>query len=75
VEALRARVGGWVELEFTVTPTGGVRDIQAVGAEPARVFDAAATQALAQWRFKPRVVNGRAVSQRTSVTLRFDVDD
>jgi protein TonB len=75
VEALRARVGGWVELEFTVTPTGGVRDIQVVGAEPARVFDAAATQALAQWRFKPRVVNGRAVSQRTSVTLRFDVDD
>jgi TonB family protein len=73
-EALRAKVGGWVELEFTVTPTGGVRDVQVVGAEPARVFDAAATQALAQWRFKPRVVNGRAVAQRTSVTLRFDVD-
>jgi outer membrane biosynthesis protein TonB len=32
-------------------------------------------QALAQWRFKPRLVNGRAVAQRTSVTLRFDVDD
>ena len=74
-EALRNRIGGWVELEFTVTPTGGVRDVEVVRAEPARVFDAAATQALAQWRFKPRLVNGRAVAQRTNVKLRFDVDD
>jgi TonB family protein len=72
--ALRDGTRGWVEIDFTVTPTGSVRDIQVVDAEPAGVFDSAATQALAKWRFKPRVVNGRAVAQRTSITLRFDVD-
>jgi protein TonB len=74
-QALRNRTRGWVELEFTVTPTGSVSDVQVVGAEPEGVFDAAAAQALAQWRFKPRIVNGRGVAQRTSVTLRFDFDD
>ena len=74
-QALRARTRGWVELEFTVTPTGSVRDVEVVNAEPEGVFDAAATQALIQWRFQPRLVNGRGVAQRTSVTLRFDVGD
>ena len=74
-QALRARTRGWVELEFTVTPTGSVRDVEVVNAEPEGVFDAAATQALTQWRFQPRLVNGRGVAQRTSVTLRFDVGD
>jgi len=31
--------------------------------------------AVAAWKFRPRVVNGQAVAQRTSVTLRFDVED
>jgi protein TonB len=74
-QALRAGTRGWVELEFTITPTGGVRDIQVVGAEPTGVFDDAATAALAQWQFRPRLVNGQLVSQRSSITLRFDVDD
>jgi TonB family protein len=73
-QALRNGTRGWVELEFTITPAGTVRDIQVVAAEPAQVFDAAATEALSQWRFRPRVVNGQAVPQRSSVTMRFDVD-
>jgi outer membrane biosynthesis protein TonB len=46
-----------------------------VAAEPGGVFDAAATEAVAAWRYLPRVVNGRPVAQRTSVTLRFSVED
>lgn len=75
VEALRQRLRGSVELEFTITPSGAVRDIQVVNAEPRGVFDAAATEALAQWRFRPRFVNGQAVAQRSTVTMRFDVDE
>ena len=74
VQALRDGTSGWVELEFTVTPSGGVRDVEVVGAEPAGVFDVSATQALAQWRFRPRVVNGKPVAQRSTIKLRFDVD-
>ena len=72
--ALRDRVEGWVEVDFTVTEGGAVREIEIVAAEPRGVFEAAATAAVGQWRFQPRVVNGRPVPQRSSVTLRFNVE-
>jgi protein TonB len=72
--ALRDRVEGWVEVDFTVTEAGVVREIEIVAAEPRGVFEAAATAAIGQWRFQPRVVNGRPVPQRSSVTLRFNVE-
>jgi len=71
--AMRDRIEGWVTLEFTVTPAGGVNDILVTDSEPNGVFDAAATRAVSQWRFKPRVSGGRAVAMRSSVTLRFGV--
>ena len=72
--AMRARQEGWVTLELTVSERGDVRDMLVTDAEPAGVFDAAALDAVRQWRFKPRVANGRAVAVRSSVTLRFAVD-
>jgi TonB family protein len=74
-EALRTRTRGWVELEFTITATGNVGDIQVIDAEPTGVFERAALDALAAWRFRPRIVNGQPVSQRSMITMRFDVDD
>jgi TonB family protein len=73
-QALRDGTRGWVELEFTITATGTVRDIDIVAAEPRGVFDAAAAEAVADWRYRPRVVNGQPVAQRSRVTVRFDVD-
>jgi len=73
--ALRARIEGWVELEFTVNAQGRTTDIEVVDAEPRGVFDAAAAEAVAAWRYRPRRVNGQDVPQRSSVTLRFNVDD
>lgn len=73
-EALRNKTSGWVELEFTITPNGAVRDVAVVGSEPSGVFDAAASDALAEWRFRPRVVNGQPVAQRSRITMRFDVE-
>jgi protein TonB len=73
-EALRERVEGWVEVDFTVTEAGAVREIEIVAAEPRGVFEEAATTAVGQWRFQPRVVNGQPVKQRSSVTLLFNVE-
>jgi TonB family protein len=73
-QALRNGTAGWVELEFTITEAGTVRDVQVVGAQPSGVFERAATEALADWRFRPRVVNGQPVAQRSTITLRFDVE-
>jgi TonB family protein len=72
--ALRNKTRGWVELEFTILPNGTVRDVAVVGAEPTGVFEAAASGALAQWQFRPRLVNGHPVAQRSRITLRFDVE-
>lgn len=73
--ALQGGIEGWVEIEFTITETGVVRDVAVVGAEPRGIFEAAATEALGAWRFEPRLANGRPVAQRSVVTLRFNVDD
>jgi TonB family protein len=72
--AFRDHVEGWVELSFTITETGTVRDIEVVDAEPRGVFESAASEALGAWRFKPRLANGQPVSRRSTVTLRFNVD-
>lgn len=64
---------GWVDLEFTVTPTGTVEDVHVTGASPTGVFDEAATDAVARWRFKPVERNGVAVAQRARLRLRFDL--
>jgi len=74
-DAFRDGVEGWVEVEFTVTERGVTRDVQVVASEPRGVFDAAAVQAVAAWTYRPRVVYGRPVAQRSSVTLRFTIDD
>jgi TonB family protein len=73
-QALRNGTKGWVALEFTVAPNGSVRDIEVVAAEPRGVFDEAAADAVGAWRFRPRVVNGKAVAQRSTITMRFDVE-
>jgi len=74
-QALRNRIEGWVEIAYTVDESGATRDLAVTASEPQGVFDAAAMDAVASWRYLPSVVNGRPVLQRTSVTLRFNVAD
>ena len=73
-KALRRGIQGWVEIEFTVDDTGHVRDMVVAGAEPRGVFDESAKNALAKWEFRPHLVDGRPVPQRTVLVFRFNVD-
>jgi protein TonB len=57
-------IEGWVIVELTVTETGGVRDPHVVSAEPSGVFDKAAIEAALKFKYKPRVVNGKAIEVR-----------
>jgi TonB family protein len=65
---------GWVEVEFTVRPDGSVGEIIVTQSEPAGVFDAAAADALAKWRYRPVVRNGRPVPQRARLRVRFTLE-
>jgi TonB family protein len=65
------RTEGWVELEFTVSENGEVKDITVSAANPPGVFDHAAIGALARWRYQPVIVDDKPVPQRARIRLRF----
>ena len=52
-EAQRRRRAGSVEVEFTVAVDGTVSNARVVNADPPRVFDREALQAVNRWRFQP----------------------
>ena len=62
---------GWVTLSFTINEIGGVEDVNVIDAEPKRVFDKEAKRALRKWKYKPKVVDGKAMKQ-VGLTVRLD---
>ena len=61
---------GWVQVQFTITATGMVKDPVVVNAEPRNVFDDAALKAIARWRYNPKVENGVPI-ERVGVQTRL----
>lgn len=59
--ALSRGIEGYVIVEFTVTKQGTTKDIRVVEADPQGVFDRAAVQAAAKFKYKPRVVDGQPI--------------
>ncbi len=53
-------IEGWVLLRFTVTESGSVINPEVIDAEPPNTFDRAAMKAVERFKYKPRVVNGKA---------------
>jgi TonB family protein len=66
-------IDGWVDVEFTVGSDGTVSDVAVIAAQPAGIFEKAATDAVRRWRYKPLVRDGQPVSESTRVRLRFTV--
>lgn len=70
-EAFRSHREGWVEVQFTITADGKVVNPKVVGAEPNRVFDQAALEAVRRWTFKPRMVDGKPVEEQATRRIEF----
>jgi protein TonB len=68
--ALARGLEGWVQVQFTITATGIVKDPVVVNAEPKNVFDDAALKAIARWRYTSKVENGVPV-ERVGVQTRI----
>ena len=64
---------GWVELEFTVTEQGDVRDAKARDSS-ASIFEGAAISAINRWRFAPVIEDGRPVPVRGVLKFTFKDD-
>ena len=68
-------IEGYVDLEFTIGPTGAVENPRVIGANPTGVFDEAALRAVRRWRYNPKLENGVAVSRPgIRVRLRFEME-
>jgi protein TonB len=73
--ALTGGVEGWVQVRFSVTAVGSVRDATVVASEPGTTFDEAALKAIARWRYNPRVVDGEAVERvGLQTVIRFELE-
>ena len=73
VRAQDQNIEGWVEVDFTITKLGTVKDVKVIESKPQYLFDRAAIRAIKRWKFKPRIIDGepveRVVSRRIEFTL------
>jgi len=70
-EAKAAGVQGHVTVRYDVTGDGAVVNLRIVEAVPSGVFDTAALDAVAKWRFRPPV----QADQGHTSTLRFQLGE
>jgi len=69
-------INGWVQLEFTITESGGVEDVIVIAAEPTGYFERAAERALLRWKYKPKIVDGRPARRyNNQVVITFELED
>jgi periplasmic protein TonB len=71
MRAARRRIEGWVKVEFTITESGAVKDAVVVESQPSDMFDDAALQAIAKWKFKAKIIDGEPFEQRAVQVLQF----
>jgi protein TonB len=71
IQAARDGKEGWVKLSFTINEIGGVEDVKIIEAQPKRLFDKEARRALRKWKYKPKVVDGKAIKQ-PGLTVQLD---
>jgi protein TonB len=75
IKELNKNIEGWVKVEFIVNEFGKATQIKVLDAQPKRVFDQATIRALRKSKFKPLMVNGKAVSQTAIQTIEFKLEE
>jgi protein TonB len=73
--ALRRGIEGRVLVEFDVGRSGRVENARVIAAEPGTIFNESALRAVREWRYEPRIIDGRAVSQnRLRIQIPFRME-
>ena len=67
-------ISGWVEVAFTVMPSGETTEVTVANAQPEKVFDEPAVEAVEQWTFQPKEFRGQTITQRSMVRLVFKLE-
>ncbi len=67
-------IHGFVEVEFTISTAGTVKNPKVIAASPPSVFDRSALRAVSRWRYNPRIEDGVAVERPgVRVRIRFEL--
>lgn len=69
--SLRAGTEGAVVLEVGIDALGVVQDVTVISGDP--ILAKAATDAVAQWKYKPYLLDGSAIDIETQVTVNFHI--
>ena len=72
--AQRRNLSGWVDVVFTVTTDGTVKDIDVRNSEPGETFVSSAIKAVEKWEFEPVVDNGVVIEKRAGVRMMFALE-
>ena len=62
---------GWVKLQFTVDEQGFVQSPQVLESKGGSLFEKESIEALSQWRYAPKFVDGKPVKGTSTVRLDF----
>ena len=71
IAAARDGKEGWVQIGFTISEIGTVISPYIINSEPKRIFDKEALRALRKWKYKPKMVEGKAIAQ-TGQSIQLD---
>ncbi len=69
--AARLKIEGWVKMEVLIDNLGSVKEVKVLESHPSSIFNRSAIKAMKRWRFRPKVVNGVAVSRTAEQQINF----
>lgn len=68
--ALSQGLEGFVLVQFDITASGATTNVKVIDSKPKGVFDRAAVRAVRKWKYRPRVVDGKALA-KTGIRVNF----
>jgi protein TonB len=69
-------IEGWVEVEFTISKLGTVKDPNVINSHPSSIFDRSALKAIRKWKYNPKIEDGEPVERPgVKVRLKFDLSN
>jgi protein TonB len=71
MRALQHEIEGWVEVRFTISTAGTVKNPVVVAYYPSTIFNRDALRAIRKWKYNPKIDDGKPV-ERPGVVVRLD---
>ena len=73
--AISRGLEGWVQVQFTITGTGSVKDAVVVKSS-SKIFEEAALKSILRWRYNPKIEGGVAVDRvGVQTIIRFTLEN